>query len=490
MKGTLIKAKNAISVGLIFKIVYLLLGFLSFNSLLANSSILTLISYGVTAFGGVYFLYRLFHFGTYKRTKGIIILCLFLVSYVVSSLFAAKYGIVSNIKAAIWMSMQFFLLYAYDSSMSTEKIKKECTILGWVVVVYTFAFSALGLVCWVFNYYKYEVVEGVATITGFIWNRLWGLYSDPNYGAVFGIVSTLISVMFFLCAKKVIIKIFLALNVVIQFFYIAFSDSRTAQIALVVTAFWSVAIMADKAKWLAKLRPLYKRGIAVVLAAFTAVLSLVAVSGAVRLGNAYLSAVKNPESPLFYWMDEEKREDYFEDNQITEDEEIKNSTVGRPIEDLGSEGGDISNRRFAIWKSGLEIFSTSPIIGVSFRNMVPYALENLPETYIVNNNQCDFGSMHNMFVDVLVSQGAVGILLLAAFMLIVLITAFTKLFKLKGERYLFCMSLLCVIVPVFVSCFFYSEIFFINTAGSVIFWMALGYLMNMLSKPKEEVQNA
>ena len=155
---------------------------------------------------------------------------------------------------------------------------------------------------------------------------------------------------------------------------------------------------------------------------------------------------------------------------------------------MGGEGGDVSNRRFSIWGSAIEVFKTKPLTGVSFRNVVPYALENLPETYIVNNNQTNFASMHNLFMDVLVSQGLLGIGLFIAFMILALITVFKKLFKLDRQNYIFYGLVLSIIVPIFVSSFFYSEILYINTSGAVIFWIALGYLMNLSDKlQKEEI---
>ena len=36
----------------------------------------------------------------------------------------------------------------------------------------------------------------------------------------------------------------------------------------------------------------------------------------------------------------------------------------------------------------------------------------MPETYIVNNDQGDFDSFHNVLVDVLVSQGFIGVILI------------------------------------------------------------------------------
>ena len=478
---------------LVFKVLYLMLGFLNFNSLTANSTLLTYFSYIVTLIGGCYIFYRLVNFNKYKKNKGIIILSLFFLSYIISSVVTIHYGVVSNVKALIWLGMQFFLLYAYDNDTTVDEVKKEGLIIGWVVIIYTFAMSLMGIACLAVTYNNYQIVNGVATITGFLWNRLWGFYSDPNYGAVVSIISILLSFFYIFKYKRMTIKLLLTINIITEMVYIAFSDSRTAQVAMIATFIWISIVFVRKINFIQSLKPIL-RIVIIGGTAFTVVVSsLVCIKGITTIGNMYLSSVANPNSALFYWYDSEKRENYFsEDGNVIEGDdtadvpELDDIVVGRPIEDMGAEGGDISNRRFAIWQSAIEVFKTKPVTGVSFRNIVPYASERLPETYIVNNDQSSFASMHNLFIDVLVSQGLLGMSLFVIFMILVLVTVFKKLHKLNKQDYIFYALILSAIVPIFVSGFFYSEILYINTSGSVIFWIALGYLMNLSDKLKEE----
>lgn len=480
--------KCEINASLLFKILYLFLGFMSFNSLTANSTFLTYCSYFITLIGACYFIFRLINFNAYKKTKGIILLILFLLSYVLSSVITIQYGVSSNIKAIIWLGMQFFLLYAYDSNRTVEEIKKEAIIIGWVIIGYTFIVSLLGIGCFALIYNNYEIVNGVVTITGFLWNRLWGFYSDPNYGAILSIISFELSFFYILKYKRKGITVFLIVNMITEMFYITFSDSRTAQVSMAVTFAWTTVIFARKVRFLEILKPFLRITVICGITLAVVISSFACLEGIKVAGNEYLSSVNNPDSVLFYWFDAEKRESYTPNTAINADPEIKEFVIGRPVEDMGGEGGDISNRRFSIWGSAIVVFKTKPLTGVSFRNIVPYAHEHLPETYIVNNNQTDFASMHNVFMDVLVSQGILGIGLFIAFMILVLITVFKTLFKLGRQNYIFYGSVLSVIVPIFVSSFFYSEILYINTSGSVIFWIALGYLMNLADKlQKEEI---
>lgn len=85
---------------------------------------------------------------------------------------------------------------------------------------------------------------------------------------------------------------------------------------------------------------------------------------------------------------------------------------------------DISNRRFDIWKSAVEIFKTSPVFGISRANILPYVDDNLPDSYLVTNEYMRFDSMHNMFFEILVSQGAVGLITFLTFIIFVIVGIF------------------------------------------------------------------
>mgnify|MGYP000175836823 FL=1 len=48
--------------------------------------------------------------------------------------------------------------------------------------------------------------------------------------------------------------------------------------------------------------------------------------------------------------------------------------------------GDISNQRFQLWASAIEVGLSRPLTGISFYGIVPYTEKNFPDTYIVNND--------------------------------------------------------------------------------------------------------
>ena len=380
-----------------FKLLFLALTLLSFNGLTANRSVLTWIAYAVTAIGIAVLVIRVVCFKKYLHAKGLFLLIAFCGSYALSALLTRQYGLSENAKALVWMAFQYFILYTYDTTSDGTAEKKEFYIISHFFMAYTFLAVAAGTVMLFADYYSYTEVNGVVVILGFLWNRLWGVYSDPNYGAVFSAITIIMSLYFYKDAKKPL-KVLYIINIVLQICYIAFSDSRTGMVSL-FCALWSMCI--------------------------------------------------SPRSGA---------------------------------------NGDVSNRRFAIWGSGLEIFKTKPLTGVTFRNYVPYAEDKLPDTYLVNNDFIEFHSMHNSFVDILVSQGILGVVIIAAYIILVLVLIFKNFFKFKGEKYKYNTALLSIIAPIFASMMFYSETFYMNTGGAFLFWLALGYLIQSVTSKNSETK--
>ncbi|MGN0571507.1 MAG: O-antigen ligase family protein [Candidatus Fimenecus sp.] len=445
-----------------FKLIYFLLVLLSFNSLCALTRGLTLASYAVAILGAAVLLFRLVHFKQYTKTRGILWLVLFCGSYCLSALLTRAYGLTENVQAMVWMVLQFFVVYTYDNAMPIEKDKKEIRIIGWFFLLYTFLMALTAIIMLIVDYNNYREVAETAVISGFMWNRLWGLYTDPNYGAVFSIVSMVLSVMFWKGAKKGV-RAFLVVNCVFEFLYITFSDSRTGMVALLVTVAAASYLFGLRWKKIENKSTVFRGTVSVVLALLLALASL-----------GVLKVVQVSGNALKTWQYEQEIE-----NGEYIGTEIPENIIGRTESDINN---DVSNRRFAIWQSGLEIFKTRPLFGITFRNYIPYAEQNLPETYIVNNDSGKFASMHNSFVDVLVSQGVLGFILLLCFIASVITVIFRFFFKAKGEDYKYNTFLLLCFLPVFVSMMFYSETFYMNTGGAFLFWSFLGYFMHSLNQ--------
>ncbi|MGN1217200.1 MAG: O-antigen ligase family protein, partial [Phocaeicola sp.] len=151
------------------------------------------------------------------------------------------------------------------------------------------------------------------------------------------------------------------------------------------------------------------------------------------------------------------------------------------IETVGRDDNtsDPSNRRFSIWKSGVEIWNTKPVFGVSWANLTNYAEKEVPNTYIVNNDLQNFSSLHNMVLDVLVGQGIIGIVLLGCININTLAFIIKNYKKLCGVNELlggFFFTIMCIS---FFTSLFISSIFYINSPESYTFWFVFGGYMSI-----------
>ena len=119
-----------------FKVIYLILTFLSYTSFTAQTSFVSAFSIAVTALGGIVLLYRVCVLKRFIRTPNLIFLILFLLSFIITSLINWQYGIMGSLKGFVWMAFQYTLLYACDDMKETKFYKKEFHIIAIIFLAY------------------------------------------------------------------------------------------------------------------------------------------------------------------------------------------------------------------------------------------------------------------------------------------------------------------------------------------------------------------
>lgn len=451
-----------------FKLAYLLLVMMNFTNFTSGSAFYLVYSYLVIIFGVALLLLRIVHFKLYLKTTGIYFMLGLVISYGVSTVLnyscGGNLGLISNVKAVLWMCVHFFLLYAFKPN-TKEALFREIKCTAYFITAFNFV-SVLISYFMLLNNYSYRVLRGGKTIMfGIWWKRLWGTYTDPNHGGVVAVISILISLYFVIKCKKIRTKVFHIVNIVFSFMYITYSDSRTALVCLLTSiTVWTALTFFYKVNM--------KKNTAVRIISCTMTAVFVAVAGfgivkAIKpIGliprNIYYGHLNESES--------DKKDDYVE--------------IGRNESDIVEE--DISNRRFSIWNSGFEMFCVSPFFGTSFRNIVDFAKENVPDTYIINNDLGEFNCMHNSLFDVVLSQGIVGILLFLMFVICVFKNCFKYLAKKHCNSIFIQITLLSIVFAIATSSLFLSQIIYINSIGGAVFWIFLGYAMQMCEVEKKE----
>ena len=405
------------------------------------------------------------------------------------------------------MFLFMVVLYATSAVLSAEERKKEFCLLACIWVIYSTITNALGnsMVLWGRSYGLTKVRDGKSVgfkVVGFKWGRLWGMYDDPNHGATITVAAILLAVYLFVRTAKWYWRVCLALSMLIQFGYLVLSDSRTGLVSVGVGAIvWTAALAGKRFR-----EKGMKAGKAM---AVSLLLGLVVAAGIAGTANVckqvYNAHDKQIEVLAKKWFPPKK----------TTSKGTGTSKIGRK-QDLK---GDASNGRLDIWKSGLEIVETSPVVGVSFRNMTAYAQENMPHTYLVDNPEnAKYDSLHNSVLDVLVSQGILGILICLALVINTgkLLRKYLERRKEwaeeKNEVYIqrdqakqsgqaerrqqmvqneqaerkFTTACLALTLAMGAGSLFLSMVFYLNAPQTYIFWLCFGYLVGNMQMETEK----
>lgn len=465
-KAMMVKRENIENIekkiALLFKILYISYVFIGINSFLYQSFFVDYFTALIMVVG----LYLVFLRVKYLTKELIflngIALILFFVSYILSALVNFHYGIIGNIKGGVWLFLQISLLYICIGKMGSRQIKSELNVIFITILVWTGLDNLFSLVLLLQKkggLYQFE--NGKSAFYGIVNGRLWGAYIDPNHGAIVTVIALLICLYYLIGVSKTKNKILLILGIIINLCYLAFSDSRTGLVSAIV----GIASFFIPYFWTKYHRKIaYNILFSILIIIITSFGILLLTTGIKRLYNISIQV-------------ETAQMQESQNNVKVEDKNEENSEVKYELGRAEEIEHDISNRRFDIWKSGLEVFKENILFGVSYRNIVQYTQENLPETYIVNNDMRVFDSFHNMFVDLIASQGIFGVITFLLFVVLTIKTIIKSLIVGINENVYEMYLLIACLFSLASGAFFISAILYVNTPHTIIFWCMLGYLL-------------
>ncbi len=395
------------------------------------------------------------------KQKNIIWLILALASCIISSILNIKYGIWGNVRNLVWMSISFFVLYPTDQNRSKNDIRDEIQYVSNILTFVWFFACFISLIMFFLNIgYYIDIYPDSFSRQGFIECRLFGIFEDPNFAAVVSILMIILSIWNLSNGQKRIMKVFYIFNIVIQFLYIVLSGSRTAEVSFAL-------VIAITSYFLLKESECFKRAGIIIKNTLFVFISL-CISALLIISMNFTGKVIS-YVPAFI----ESQFGTYQSNTV-----ITKKPVNIIREDV-VESTDVSNCRFRIWESALELFRSAPIFGTSPRNMRTYAKVNFSEGFIAKHSY----AVHNAYIDVLTSMGLVGATFIAIFFVLYLIELFRYLFTSKNKRnYKMIVLCLAIVTTVASSAMFLSEIFFVNTIGVLMFWLYLGYTYYFISE--------
>ena len=474
---------------LLVKFGILTVGFLEASSLTFGKPIISLFLWPTVALGGILLIDRLIHWKWYWKSKNFFLLAAFCVSYVLSLLVNIRYGWYTNFRTLIWCAFLFFLVYCYKTDGQVQKNEKQFQILAVYYILMNAALSILSFYFMMTGYSQIYYQEvGPIYYIGFHWGRLYGAYWDANIGAAMCCVGILLSVGFFRINKSVVIRVLLVLNIALEIFYIAFSDSRTGQLCLCVGAALYVLLVVLQKK---------KRLVAVFCALIGLIIAFIIPVGIKKTYNVIAAMPKkvivqdaSAEDQSEGLVKEEQKEESKESEELQKEDTSENPK--EPVQEVGRAeeySGDITNRRSDIWKSAIEVFLTSPVVGVSHNNVLAYVYDNVPNSYLVTNDHMDFDSMHNVFFDILVGQGVIGLAIYLAMAVLSFITIVKNWSKILKNTSKMCVSYFVILMVMVTASFVMTEIVYVTSPMATIFWMCMSCLIQAASQSENKGVN-
>lgn len=418
------------------------------------------------------------------------LLIFFIAFCAISSVVNIKYGFFGNLKVLGALAIEFLFFYPFAKGKNEQEIKHTLNILSAVLIITWCVFTLLSLSMFFFS--VDYLVRGVGSWgivnQGFSssYDRLWGIFQDPNYASTICAISVFLSARLIAQKKGVVTSILLVLNIIIQMSYIALGGSRAC---IIILSVGTVLVVLWKTVFASKISA-KKLCCGILISA----LSVAAVFGSLKLLKNVLPVVRtgivtqqaetavNNAFDKFYSVSglEFFRSDDTDVSKPSDPDFTPDGNQNITRTDLENMN-DISNGRFKRWKETIKIFLKSPIFGASPRNISEFAKEHCPDTLMAM-----YGiASHNGYLDVLVSTGIIGFIILAAAVLLGVIKILAVYFA-PGSSTELCW-LTAQLAMLALSAFFVSDVFMSFSMGAFLFWLYFGMAQSF--SPKNDTKS-
>jgi len=133
-------------ISIVFKVLFLIIGFMQACNITFGHKIISVFLWPTVALGILILIYRMIHIKRYYKSKGLILLVLFTLSFFISTVLFRKYGIYENIRSMAWMIYQFGILYAYDLGKEPTYYKKQIKIIFNIFIIIMAVLSIISFV--------------------------------------------------------------------------------------------------------------------------------------------------------------------------------------------------------------------------------------------------------------------------------------------------------------------------------------------------------
>ncbi len=324
---------------------------------------------------------------------------LMIAAFGITILLNIQYSFYMGIKHLIYLGISLLILYGQDRKSSFEELKKLLYRLNLIIIGVVFCAGIVSIVMFVFKISFTFYNDDTLLRQGFLENRLFGVYTSPNTGALFVIIS-LAAMMINSVIKhqgKMKFHWFYYVNLVVQAIYFSLTLSHGGTLTL-VAFFILLTVCYIFPKMQAAKGTLKAVGVSLLAVVVLAGGSNVLVQG-IQYGMSYVPGfvemVKQPEEPATPGKTEPQQ------NKVD-------------FERIES-GDDLSNGRITIWTGSLKALRQHPLFG--YANMLWDEQDELRfETSDFSASELEWlyrhnGNLHNAYVHIAAYSGIVGITL-------------------------------------------------------------------------------
>ena len=316
--------------------------------------------------------------------------------YCVTILINIQSNFYMGIKHLIYSALSLMIVFVQNGHMIYEKEKQLLKWVNSVVIFVVFCSSLISLFMYCFHISIYFEQNGITFRQGFLENRLFGVYTSPNVGALFSIICIAAIMINSYLEKGSLIKWKKRYIVcgIMQILYFSLTLSNGGFLTACVFILLLVCVLCFM-----KLRQKIKIVKAVFISVIIAAVAMIGLNLAIQGIRIAMSAV-----PSTFQYIREKIEE-------SDDEE---ENIDKIVFDRIESGDDASNGRLAIWSGSIKIWAQSPIFGIADAridgenlNEFAYSLDSLNDVELQKIISVD-GNLHNAYVEILTDSGAAG----------------------------------------------------------------------------------
>ena len=419
------------------------LQFISANKIVAG---------GMTLLGILLATYNLVIKKVYLKIKTIEYLLLFFAFNIITSILVISYGYSTNIKNTLVFFIYFLTVFPIFTGITREEGKKIYDYFFYTVTVLNTFGVLVSLIQFVLlKGYRVHDYKGLYIRQGFVESRLFGILASPNFLSLISLI-VIIFLVLKICSFEKVYRFIGIVVIALNFIYIVLSGSRTAFICMMIAAaIYSVVMFYQKGN----IRSLFKVVLAIVVVLFS-----------------YKAVNFTSEQYLKY--NKERLE--------AQDKKLENKDNNLSLERTDTSEENISNNRFAIWKSTASFVPKKPIFGYSGGNWYEIGKKTNPDEYIIKEHYLT----HNGYLEILFYNGLAGFISMGVFVLSFFISMVKRIFRDKKEDLVNkdLLSIVIILMVILVSNLFLSSTFYgISLLGIILFLMA-GYFYSIVSTDK------